>query len=364
MTNLLARLFIKDYKNTDNYKVREQYGKLAGITGIITNLLLFVMKITVGAIFNSIAIIADSINNLSDSASSIVTVVGFKLSGKTADEKHPYGHARIEYIAGMIVSFIILVLGLQLGKSSFDKILSPEETVFSYVTVGILVASILIKVWQCLFYRRIAKTIASSTLKATSADSFNDVIATTVVLIGAIETANPLLGLPPTKKLVKELEQRITSREEILGVHDLKVHNYGASSCFATVHCEVASDQDMISIHEVIDEIEREVFKEMNINLVIHMDPVVINDERANELRQTIQEFLGRLSEEIQIHDFRVVWGEESSHVIFDIAVPFEFEYTDEQLESIISDKIKELDDSYSVTLVVDHEGKFTDDET
>ena len=186
MTNLLARLFIKDYKNTDNYKVREQYGKLAGITGIITNLLLFVMKITVGAIFNSIAIIADSINNLSDSASSIVTVVGFKLSGKPADEKHPYGHARIEYIAGMIVSFIILVLGLQLGKSSFDKILSPEETVFSYVTVGILVASILIKVWQCLFYRRIAKTIASSTLKATSADSFNDVIATTVVLIGAI----------------------------------------------------------------------------------------------------------------------------------------------------------------------------------
>lgn len=394
MTNLLARLFIKDYKNTDNYKVREQYGKLAGITGIITNLLLFVMKITVGAIFNSIAIIADSINNLSDSASSIVTVVGFKLSGKPADEKHPYGHARIEYIAGMIVSFIILVLGLQLGKSSFDKILSPEETVFSYVTVGILVASILIKVWQCLFYRRIAKTIASSTLKATSADSFNDVVATTVVLIGAIisqfsgfnldgymgmavalfiivsgirlviETANPLLGLPPTKKLVKELEQRITSHEEILGIHDLKVHNYGASSCFATVHCEVASDQDMISIHEVIDGIEREVFKEMNINLVIHMDPVVINDEQANELKQTIQEFLGRLSEKIQIHDFRVVWGEESNHVIFDIAVPFQFEYTDEQLESIISDKIKELDDSYSLTLVVDHEGEFTDDET
>lgn len=393
MTNLLVRLFIKDYKNTDNYKVRQQYGKLAGITGIITNLLLFVMKITVGAIFNSIAIIADSINNLSDSASSIVTLVGFKLSGKPADEKHPYGHARIEYIAGMIVSFIILVLGLQLAKSSFNKILAPEETVFSYVTVGILAASILIKIWQYLFYRRIAKTIASSTLKATSADSLNDAIATTVVLIGAlisqfagfnldgymgmavavfilvsgvrlvIETANPLLGLPPTKKLVKELEQRIMSRKEILGIHDLKVHNYGASSCFATVHCEVSFDQDMIYIHEIIDEIEREVFKEMNINLLIHMDPVVVNDERANELKRTIQEFLYRLSEKIQIHDFRVIWGEESSHIIFDIAVPFRFEYTDEQLETIISQKIKELDESYSLTLVVDHEGEFIDDE-
>ncbi len=393
MTNILVRLFIKDYQNTEDHKIREQYGKLAGLTGIITNFLLFAMKVTVGILFNSIAIIADAVNNLSDSASSVVTLVGFKLSGKPADEKHPFGHARIEYIAGMIVSFIILVLGLQLAKSSFDKILAPEPTVFSYVTVGILAASILIKVWQCLFYRKIAKTIASSTLKATSADSLNDVIATTVVLIGTvisafagvhldgylgmavavfimvsgvrlvIETANPLLGLPPTKKLVQELERRITGREEILGIHDLKVHSYGASACFATVHCEVSSQQDMMYIHDVIDAIEREVFREMNINLVIHMDPLVVNDQRANALKQQIQDFLSQLSPQIQMHDFRVVWGEEYSHIIFDIAVPFRFAYTDEQLEALISKKITELDNSYRLTLVIDHEGALSDDE-
>lgn len=392
MTNLLVRLFIKEYKNTEDYKIREKYGKLAGIVGIATNLVLFVIKLTVGLLFNSIAMIADAINNLSDSASSIVTVVGFKLSGKPADAKHPYGHARIEYIAGMIVSFIILVLGLQLAKSSFDKILAPEEVVFSYIALGVLVVSIFMKVWQCLFYRKIAKTIASSTLKATSADSLNDVIATTVVLIGAIisefagfnldgymgmavavfiivsgirlviETANPLLGIPPTQKMVEELEQRIKSRKEVIGMHDLKVHNYGASSCFATVHCEILAEEDIMYIHDVIDGIEREVFKEMNINLVIHMDPIITNDERANELEQKVQGIIAEISDKINMHDFRVIWGDKTNRVIFDIVVPFHFAYKDEQLEEMITDKIKELDISYDIILVIDHEGELTDD--
>lgn len=393
MTNLIVRLFIRDYRNTGHYKVREQYGKLAGITGIITNLLLFAMKMTVGVLFHSIAMAADALNNLSDSASSIVTLLGFKLSGKPADDKHPYGHARMEYIAGMIVSFIILVLGLQLGKSSFDKILAPEETVFSYVTVGVLIAAIFIKIWQCLFYRKIAKIIGSSTLKATAADSMNDVIATTVVLIGVfvsaftglnldgymglavavfivvsgvrlvIETANPLLGLPPGKKLVKELEQRITEHEEILGIHDLKVHQYGASACFATVHCEVSSECNMLEIHEVIDEIEREVFREMNINLVIHMDPVLLHDERANALKEQVQTYLTEISAQMQVHDFRVIWGQEISRVIFDVVAPFEFAYTDEQLEQMLAQKLREWNDGYRLTLVIDHEGELLEDE-
>jgi len=395
VTNLLVRLFVKDYQQTDHYKVRETYGKLAGIAGIATNFALFVMKLTVGLIFNSIAIIADAINNLSDSASSIVTVVGFKLSGKPADEKHPYGHARIEYIAGLMVSFIILVLGLQLAKSSFDKILAPEEMTFSYITLGILMISIILKVWQCLFYRKIGKIIASSTLKATSTDSFNDVIATTVVLIGSVisefagfnldgymgiavaifiivsgirlvvETANPLLGLPPTKKMVQELEQRITNRCEILGMHDLQVHSYGASACFATVHCEVSAEEDILQIHDVIDDIEREVFKEMNINLVVHMDPVITTDERANALQQQVQGILAKLSDQIAIHDFRVIWNVEdkADRVIFDISVPFNFLYSDKELEEIITGRIKQLNDRYDVILVIDHEGILTDDE-
>lgn len=391
MTNFLIHLFVKDYQNTENYQVREQYGKLAGIAGIASNLLLFVMKLIVGILFHSIAMVADAINNLSDSASSIVTFVGFKLSGKPADDKHPYGHARIEYIAGMLVSFIILVLGLQLAKSSFDKILSPEETVFSYIAVGVLVASILLKIWQYLFYRKIAQTISSSTLKATAADSRNDVIATTVVLLGAlisaftsfnldgymgmavaifilisgvrlvVETANPLLGLPPSKKLVQQLEQRLTSHPDILGIHDLKVHNYGASACFATVHCEVSSEQNMVEIHEVIDELERAVFCEMNVNLVIHLDPIILHDERANALQEELKAYLAQLSPALHLHDFRVVWGEQSSRVLFDVAAPFVCDYTDQQLEAMLTEKLHQINSTYVLTLVIDRESTLSE---
>ncbi|HYH01847.1 MAG TPA: cation diffusion facilitator family transporter, partial [Bacillota bacterium] len=296
MTNLLIKWFVRDYQNTSNFQVRERYGKFAGVVGIASNLVLFSIKISAGLIFNSIAIIADAVNNLSDSAASLVTLLGFKLSGKPADAEHPYGHARMEYISGLTVSFLILFLGLQLIQTSVTKIIHPEAAQFSVASILVLVASILIKLWQCLFYRKVSRIIDSTTLAATSVDSRNDILATTAVLVAVIgtrltgfnldgymgavvalfimvsgaklvmETIDPLLGLAPTKELVNSIYQKILSYDQIIGLHDLAVHNYGAGKCFASVHCEVAAEQDIMVSHDIIDNIERDFLKEQGIH--------------------------------------------------------------------------------------------------
>lgn len=379
-------MFIKDYKNVGKFTVRESYGKLAGLVGIVTNFLLFVIKIIAGTLFNSIAITADAVNNLSDFGSSTVTLVGFKLSGKPADAQHPYGHARMEYISGLIVSFVILVLGLQLGKTSVDKIIAPEKSEFSLIAIAVLVISILIKLWQCLFYRKIGKKIDSTTLTATSMDSRNDVFATSAVLLGTLitkftgfnldgymgavvavfimisgvklvqETISPLLGLAPTKEVVDSIYDKIIGYDGIIGLHDLNIHNYGSGCCFASVHCEVPASQDIMISHDIIDNIEHDFLNDMDIHLVIHLDPVVTNDARTNELKAATKQVLNKLSPEIGMHDFRVVFGTSHTNLIFDIVVPFGFQWKDEELSAMIVDKIHELDETYHAVITVDHD--------
>jgi cation diffusion facilitator family transporter len=385
LTNFLIKLFIKNYKNVSDYHIREQYGKVASIVGIATNFLLFLIKISVGLIFNSISITADAINNLSDSGSSLVTLAGFKISGKPADAKHPYGHARMEYISGLIVSFFILFLGLQLIQSSIDKIIHPQTAQFSIITLVLLLISILIKLWQCLFYRKISIAIDSVTIWATSVDSRNDVVTTTAVLFAVIitrltginfdgfmgvlvavfvlttgiklimDTTTPLLGTAPKKELVDSIYKKIRSYDHIIGLHDLTVHSYGTGRNFASVHCEVPAEQDIMMSHDIIDNIERDFFKDKGIHLVIHLDPVVTNDERTNELKKVIENMIKNISDEITIHDFRVVWGVSHSNLIFDIVTPFDFSIKDSELVELISNEIYKINATYHSVITVDH---------
>ncbi len=386
MTNFLIRLFVRDYKNTASARVRERYGQFAGIMGIVSNFLLFLIKIIAGTVFYSIAVTADAVNNLSDSGSSLVTLVGFKLSGKPADAEHPYGHARIEYISGLIVSFIIVFLGIQLIRSSVAKILKPIPAEFSWVLAAALILSIFIKFWQALFYSRIGGLIKSTTIKATAVDSRNDVLATAVVLAAAtishfsgfnldgymgvvvalfilasgiklvMETSDPLLGIAPKKELVQIIYTKIHSYDGILGIHDLTVHSYGPGRHFASVHCEVSASEDIMVSHDLIDIIERDFMEELGIHLVIHLDPIDIDDERTNALRAEVTALVRGISPLLDIHDFRVVWGVTHSNLIFDIEVPFGFELEDSQLKEIVTTKIRALDSSYNAIITIDHD--------
>lgn len=384
MIKLLIPIFIKNHKDIKDSRVREAYGIFASILGIVTNVLLFLVKIITGILFNSVAITADAINNLSDSVSSLVTLIGFKLSGKPADAEHPFGHERMEYVAGLIVSFFIIILGLQLFLNAFDKILKPETTVFNTPVLIILTASILVKVWQAIFYRNIGKRIDSITLMAVSEDSRNDVLITVSILVGAVltivtgfnldgymgllvagfiiysgiklisDTISPLLGLAPSAELVERIHEKISGYEHILGVHDLTVHYYGPSKCYATVHCEVSAELDIMVSHDIIDSIERD-FKELeDIHLVIHMDPVVLNDERANALKEKVDALMLEISPEISMHDFRVVWGIQHSKVIFDVVLPYKAVGSDDDIIKKLKMEIEAMDKRFTPIINVD----------
>jgi cation diffusion facilitator family transporter len=386
LTNFLINLFVKDHQNNANFQVRERYGKFAGIIGIASNLLLFLIKIITGTFFNSIAITADAVNNLSDSAASLVTLVGFKISGKPADAEHPYGHARMEYLSGLTVSFLILFLGLQLIQSSVAKIIHPQVARFSMISILVLAISILIKLWQCLFYRKIGRTIDSITLMATSVDSRNDILATTAVLMAVIvtratgynldgymgvivalfiivtgvrlvmDTSNPLLGIAPNKELVDSIYKIILSYDNIIGLHDLTVHSYGVAQCFASVHCEVSAEQDIMVSHDIIDNIERDFLKDQGINLVIHLDPIVTNDPKTNQLKAVVERLIEQISPKIRMHDFRVVWGVSHSNLIFDVVVPFDFQWSEAELIKLITERIYTIDATYHSVITVDHD--------
>ena len=386
MTKLLIRLFVKSYKDVHLPEVRARYGKFAGIVGIVTNLLLFLGKIIVGLLFNSVSIIADAVNNLSDSASSVITLVGFKLSGKPADAEHPYGHARMEYISGMIVSFLILMLGVQLAGNSVQKIINPEEAVFGISAGIVLVLSALMKGWQCLFYKKVGKIISSPTLSATAADSLNDVFSTVAVLAGLIitsltgfnldgymglvvavfiiitgvkviiETSNPLLGAAPPHELVDHICEKVLSYDGILGIHDLVIHTYGAGRCFASIHCEVSASADIMVSHDIVDTIEHDFLREENIHLVVHMDPIDVDNPRTMELKRQVSEKLREMDPQITMHDFRVVWGHSHTNVIFDICVPFGYGVSDEEMLRKVGEMLKELDSKYCAVVTVDHD--------
>lgn len=384
MTDLILRLFVRDWRNTESPAVRERCGRVAGVVGIVTNLLLFAMKITVGTLFNSVSITADAVNNLTDSGSSIVTLVGFKLAGKPADAQHPFGHARIEYLSGVIVSFIVVFLGLQLGLSSVEKIVTPEENTLTPAALIVLVISILMKLWQCLFYRRVGKLIRSEAVFATSNDSCNDVIATAAVLAGAVvtmvthvnldgymgalvalfivvsgvqlilSTADPLLGQAPDSALVREIRDKILAYEGIIGMHDLTVHSYGVGRCFASVHCEVDAGCDILESHDRIDNIERDFERDLGIHLVIHLDPVVVGDARTDALKAQVVQAVGRLYPAATLHDFRVVWGVTHTNVVFDAAVPFEEKDADGEIRRRIGEAVLEIDPKLRAVVTVD----------
>lgn len=384
MGTFLIRLFIKDYKNTQDPHVRENYGKFAGTVGIISNLLLCIMKITIGIFSRSIAIIADGINNLADASSSIITLVGFKLASRPEDDDHPYGHARIEYLTGLFVSILIIVLGIQLLKTSADKILNPDPLEFSYVTVIILIIAIAVKLWQSLFNVNIGKKINSMTLIATGADSRNDVIATSAVLVSVIigkttgiqidgfmgclvalfiiwsgiqlvrETTSPLLGEAPDADLVNSIKETIEKESGVLGIHDLIIHNYGPGKIFASVHIEVDADGDLMKSHDMIDNIERLVKETLHIEFVAHMDPVKTDDPMINELRTAIWDAFAPLDGVESIHDFRIVPGPTHTNIIFDVVLSSKCRYTEKELLATANDIVKGMDKNYFAVITFD----------
>lgn len=385
MTKFLIKLFIKD-EDTNTQRGRELYGRLAGAVGIICNLLLSVMKLIIGSISNSVSITADATNNISDAGSSIVTLVGFRLSGKPADKDHPYGHARIEYISSLIISFLILLIGCSIFKESVTKIFKPEESLFNIATVIVLVASILVKLWLSVFNKFLGKQINSKALEATAIDSRNDVITTTAVLLASVishftgfnldgymgvivsvfifisginlvkETLDPLLGQPPTKEMFETIEKKILSYDNVLGVHDLMVHSYGPNTYFASAHIEMDAKIDVLICHDIMDQIERDFKSELNIHLVVHLDPTILDSPEINELKEMVNDIICEIDRDLTFHDFRVVIGEENKNVLFDVVVPPEYKYSDEELEKIITDKITEISNGKIFTvLVVDH---------
>lgn len=384
MTDLILRIFVRDHKNTEDPAVRDKCGRVAGAVGIVTNFLLFLMKIIVGTVFHSVSVTADAVNNLTDSGSSVVTLIGFKMASKPADEKHPFGHARIEYLSGVIVSFIVIFLGLQLGMSSIEKILTPEENALTPIALVVLVISILAKLWQCLFYRKVGRMIKSESVEATSKDSRNDVIATSVVLLGAvitmltdvnldgymgaavalfivfsgvqltISTADPLLGQAPEGELVQTITEKMLSYPGIIGMHDLAVHNYGVGRCFASAHCEVDAKNDILVSHDLIDNIERDFSRDLGIHMVIHLDPVIVGDARTDALHCKVQSLVTALYPTVTIHDFRVIWGVTHSNIVFDAAVPFAVKDSDAVITQKLEAEIQKLDPDYRTVVTID----------
>ena len=384
MTDLILRIFVRDHKNTEDPAVRDKCGRVAGAVGIVTNFLLFLMKIIVGTVFHSVSVTADAVNNLTDSGSSVVTLIGFKRASNPADEKHPFGHARIEYLSGVIVSFIVIFLGLQLGMSSIEKILTPEENALTPVALVVLVISILAKLWQCLFYRKVGRMIKSESVEATSKDSRNDVIATSVVLLGAvitmltgvnldgymgaavalfivfsgvqltISTADPLLGQAPEGELVQTITEKMLSYPGIIGMHDLAVHNYGVGRCFASAHCEVDAKNDILVSHDLIDNIERDFSRDLGIHMVIHLDPVIVGDARTDALHCKVQSLVTALYPTVTIHDFRVIWGVTHSNIVFDAAVPFAVKDSDAVITQKLEAEIQKLDPDYRTVVTID----------
>lgn len=353
MTNILLRLFIKNCEDTQNPAVRSSIGKLAGLTGIVCNCLLTVLKLVIGLLVGSMAIIADGVNNLSDAASSLTTLLGFRMAQRPADKQHPYGHARYEYLSGLAVAALILLIGAELVKSSIAKIINPEPIDISAATIALLAASVAMKLWMSGFYKTLGKKINSTALYATSVDSRNDVISTCAVLLGCLvnylfglnidgyvglavaifilyssvgiakDTISPLLGQQADDELVDKITELVLSHEKVLGVHDLLVHDYGPGRCYASAHVELSADEDPMACHDIIDDIECDVLEKMNVHFVIHYDPVVQNDAEQNEMRRTVGEIIRELNPAFSIHDFRIVRGSAQSKLVFDLGVPY-----------------------------------------
>ncbi len=388
MTSLFIRLFVKNNTDTKSETVRANYGHLGSMVGICANILLSVIKISVGLITSSLSIIADGFNNLSDMGSSVVTMIGFKLAGKPADRDHPFGHGRMEYISAFVISFLILLVGFELLKNSVSALVGGKAAPdYSYISIAALVISIVIKLWMFSFNRKIGKIIDSSALIATAKDSLNDCVATGAILIAAIitkfvslpfnldavmsiavalfiiwsgfssakGTLDEILGGPPSKQLIKNISDMILSFEEFKGIHDLMVHNYGPGRQFASVHVEVPQNIDIVACHEKIDLCEKLVFEKLGVNLVIHMDPIDTDDETVKATKEKIVEILKSIDERLTLHDFRMTPAASMrTNLIFDVVVPSELKYTVTQLNDMICVRAREINETYACVITFD----------
>ena len=384
MKKLLLRLFVKNYTDTRNPAVRTQYGKLAGITGIFCNLLLFAGKLVVGTLCKSVSITADAVNNLSDASSSVVTLLGFKFAGKPADPEHPYGHNRMEYLSGLCVAVMILLIGAELVKTSVARIVSPEPVEFSLAIVLVLVGSILLKLWMAGFNRSLGMAIDSAALAAAAADSRNDVIATGAVLVSCVvgkltgaridgwtglcvalfilwsgigiakDTIYPLLGMAPDEHLVRQITDLLLAQDKVLGVHDLMIHDYGPGRRFASAHVEMDYREDVLDAHERIDELERQVRRELGVELVIHYDPIVTDDEELTRIHARVAEILKGVDPQLAVHDFRMVRGSRHTNVIFDMVLPFSMENRKQELRELVERELQTDGKQYHAVITFD----------
>lgn len=385
MISLLAKLLIKDYKNVTDAKVREAYGVLCGGMGIALNILLFLGKFLAGTISGSIAITADAFNNLSDAGSSFITLIGFKLGSQKPDPEHPFGHGRMEYLSGLAVAVLIIVMALELFKSSFDKILHPEVLECSAVIVLILLASIAVKIYMAIYNHNVGKKIHSAAMGATAKDSMSDTIATTVVLISTIvgaiwgipidgycgvllsilifmagigaikDTVGPLLGTAPDKEFVERIEEIVMAHDIVKGMHDLVVHDYGPGRVMISLHAEVPHTEDILVIHDEIDNIEEELGDKLNCEAVIHMDPIIMDDEKVNEVKEYVRNIVCQVGEELNFHDFRMVSGNSHTNLIFDVVVPFKYRMSDEAIKKAIQEAIWVNYPRYNAVIHIDH---------
>ena len=385
MISLLAKLLIKDYKNVTDAKVREAYGVLCGGMGIALNILLFLGKFLAGTISGSIAITADAFNNLSDAGSSFITLIGFKLGSQKPDPEHPFGHGRMEYLSGLAVAVLIIVMAVELFKSSFDKILHPEVLECSTVIVLILLASIVVKIYMAIYNHNVGKKIQSAAMGATAKDSMSDTIATTVVLISTIvgaiwgipidgycgvllsilifmagigaikDTVGPLLGTAPDKEFVEKIEEIVMAHDIVKGMHDLVVHDYGPGRVMISLHAEVPHTEDILVIHDEIDNIEEELGDKLNCEAVIHMDPIIMDDEKVNEVKEYVGNIVCQVGEELNFHDFRMVSGNSHTNLIFDVVVPFKYKMSDEVIKKAIQEAIWVNYPRYNAVIHIDH---------
>jgi len=389
MTRLLLHIFIKKHDDLGNPKLRSAIGKLSGIVGIVCNLILFVGKIIIGTISGAVSITADAMNNLSDATSSIITLLGFKLAEQPADEEHPYGHARFEYLSGLAVAALIILIGFELAKSSVNKIIHPSPVEFSLALVIVLVLSILLKLWMSLFNRTTGKMINSSTLLATAADSRNDVISTAAVLLAAIietttklpvdgyfglgvslfilysganlakETISPLLGESASPELQALIVDYISAHPKVLGYHDLMVHDYGPGQRFATIHVEMDQREEPLVCHEIIDDMERECLKSHNIHLVIHYDPIVTDDPELSRLHLLVDELLAEIDPELRTHDFRMVRAHDFTNLIFDVTLPAHLKKQEKAIKHRLDEELSRCEETTYYTVITFDEPVF-----
>lgn len=385
MISVLAKWLIPNWEQVEDGAVRRAWGALCGFVGIGLNILLFAGKLVAGTLSGSIAITADAFNNLSDAGSSVVTLLGFRLAGKKPDAGHPFGHGRLEYVSGLIVAGLILLMGAELAKSSLDKILHPEAVTFSWLAAGILLASIGVKLYMYLYNRAVGKKIKSAAMSATAADSLSDTAATSAVLLAMVigkltdvqldgwvglvvalfilwsavqaarDTISPLLGQAPDPMLVKEIESLVMAHDTVVGIHDLVVHDYGPGRCIISLHAEVPADEQVLELHDVIDNIEEELAQKLHCEAVIHMDPVVVGDPTVTALHQQVAALVKTIDPRITIHDFRMVPGQTHTNLIFDAVIPFDERLTRQQVADRIRQMVSEMEGDYRAVVKVEN---------